>query len=1166
MINTKNYSKLLLQLGTKSILLLVVLVLVLVVAVSVKFTTTSMLSLLFALVAVAFIFYSTFIRDIFLYDTAVSYDLDNTQIYYDVLNLINFGVIISDDNNNLIFCNSFATAKLGISERKLKTSKITDIVSEADVSKLEELLNNQVETASHTFFIHDKCFVLTTTKKKYMGVVCNVTTLQDVTDVEHNLHTLTNRTDLLEKAIMALPQKITIYDSKGCLVFVNQHIIDKTESFFDTIEFNANMQKLRSAFDLAGNGNTYSTEMILNRGNTEAEDSWAKVLFLPIDLENGETYIECVLNDISAEKLQINTANRELLRLRSLIDNSQNGILFCNANGVISFANKMAADILSVAVEHLGNEFIQLFSAECLPKSDIISIELQKGELIKLQYSRSSNNLEQGISKVLHNIKNFTYTEAVVTFLHASKRKEQTDDDIDSEEQNEATIVKLVFSPIFDSNGKVMCNACELVDVTALHNYVADNKINATYINAILNNFTSGIISIINENMEFVLFGADESIRRSFNIVTTRDVDNSESVMTPTLVEDISELVDLRDNILAAINGAYSQLYGVKILNKVYDLQFHPIPVILDERNVYRCVFVAFDTTSREEYENQMTIQKNFLSKTFADNPIPSVMLDTKGNVLNANKQYCSLIGGDIVDVISTSIFDSSSWLNKEVIITNFGKAIQGKSATFTIFEPRYLGFDNSREDAELSISCSCSPILNMDGKCEIVLISFVCVSENSILLQEIHKTSAINDIVTNNYPNGILMILDSSMYVVLFKGENEIQRQNINIGNILGKDVFSIQNVPLIDVISSDIKSAIADGNKIMRDFDMQIDTGEEKYTTYYDISVIPINSKENNELLYVYICVNNISERKQLENSILEFNSKLEQEVVNRTDQLRETAYDLEVYVNELQDTQEKLLLAQQELAANLDKEVQLNVMKSQFISLMSHEFRTPLTIIQTCVYLLEKYYELQMEDKFEGGVARIMEAVEVMTKLLDNVLFIDEVEEHIPIFHSLDIIDYLNVTISDIVENIRIKQKIVVNTNKKSAHLLSDSKLLKKVIYELLANASKYSKPDTTIYITMEDMEQDFNFSIRDEGNGISDDVVNNVFQRFIRSRDFTNISGAGLGLSIAKSCVDKLKGSIWFDTKKGEGTTFFMTLPKISQEEANALNEIAENASK
>ena len=243
----------------------------------------------------------------------------------------------------------------------------------------------------------------------------------------------------------------------------------------------------------------------------------------------------------------------------------------------------------------------------------------------------------------------------------------------------------------------------------------------------------------------------------------------------------------------------------------------------------------------------------------------------------------------------------------------------------------------------------------------------------------------------------------------------------------------------------------------------------------------------------------------------------------------------------------TAQKLVEKQREEA--LQKERQLNELKSRFVSMASHEFRTPLSTVLSSVSLIEKYIEKGDLDKTEKHIDRVKNAVSGLTEILNDFLSVEKLESNKYEINPVDF-DYKEF-VEDIVEEMRtiIKsgQEIELTLDAEKTQISSDPKTLKNILYNLISNAIKYSDEGKKIYFSNQIKNGQLEISVRDEGIGIPDDDQKELFGRFFRAKNATNIKGTGLGLNIVKKYVEMLNGDITFESVLNKGTTFRIIIP-------------------
>lgn len=239
-----------------------------------------------------------------------------------------------------------------------------------------------------------------------------------------------------------------------------------------------------------------------------------------------------------------------------------------------------------------------------------------------------------------------------------------------------------------------------------------------------------------------------------------------------------------------------------------------------------------------------------------------------------------------------------------------------------------------------------------------------------------------------------------------------------------------------------------------------------------------------------------------------------------------------------------------AAEKLEASLKAERELNEMKSRFVSMASHEFRTPLTTINSSATLIQKYYDKQKFDGTPKHVKRIKGAVTNLTNILNDFLSIEKLESG-KIHMNLTAISLneLFLDIRDEMVGLKKEKQYVSIVGNPSYQIYSDFHLLKNIFINLISNALKYSKDTDEVIVRYFTEYNKTVIEIEDFGIGIPEEDQNKMFDRFFRAGNALNIEGTGLGLHIVTKYLELLNGEISFISKENIGTTFTITLPKI-----------------
>ncbi|MBL7917209.1 MAG: PAS domain-containing sensor histidine kinase [Bacteroidia bacterium] len=289
---------------------------------------------------------------------------------------------------------------------------------------------------------------------------------------------------------------------------------------------------------------------------------------------------------------------------------------------------------------------------------------------------------------------------------------------------------------------------------------------------------------------------------------------------------------------------------------------------------------------------------------------------------------------------------------------------------------------------------------------------------------------------------------------------------------------------------------------------------------------------TKGNDQFVIAFII--DISERKKVEERIKKLNAELETKVDERTRVLKETMMELEASKEELKEA--------------LEKEKELNDMKSRFVTMASHEFRTPLSTILSSVSLIGKYKQEEEDEKRQKHVERIKSAVTNMTLILNDFLSAGKLEEgkisNNPI--ELNVVKLVNEIASELSNLLKPSQKIQYN-HLGNEELLIDKQFLRNILINLLSNAIKFSPENKNIILNTKIDENCFEIMVQDQGIGIPEEEQKHLFERFFRAKNASNIQGTGLGLNIVSKYVEELKGKLTFESKLNEGTIFKIKIP-------------------
>lgn len=286
----------------------------------------------------------------------------------------------------------------------------------------------------------------------------------------------------------------------------------------------------------------------------------------------------------------------------------------------------------------------------------------------------------------------------------------------------------------------------------------------------------------------------------------------------------------------------------------------------------------------------------------------------------------------------------------------------------------------------------------------------------------------------------------------------------------------------------------------------------------------------------------------RKNYERKILRLNQELEEKVSERTFELNNTLTKLKSEIEERKLAEEDLSKAKKELEVAFMREKELNDLKMRFISMISHEYRSPLTVIMSSTYILELLFEKRDKTEFLKNLYSIQNSVKSMTNLLENVLSIGN-KNGLEITKSeINVITILNSIINENIINDNSNRNIELITEEKALRIITDRGLFVNIINQLIGNAIKFSPAEKPIIVNLIEFENHIQINIIDEGIGIPRDDQYLIYEPFHRGKNIGAIEGRGLGLTIVKHHIRTLNSTISFHSEVDKGTTFELKFPK------------------
>ncbi len=404
--------------------------------------------------------------------------------------------------------------------------------------------------------------------------------------------------------------------------------------------------------------------------------------------------------------------------------------------------------------------------------------------------------------------------------------------------------------------------------------------------------------------------------------------------------------------------------------------------------------------------------------------------------------------------------------------------------------------------------------------------------------MQVFEKNSNIFKLLSEAVSEGIIVVNQEQLIVATNRrtdemfgyGEEELKGQPLSV--LIPSSYHSVHKNHVQDYYKKHDKRRMARGRNLFglrkNNEEFPIEVGLNPFSLYGNT--------------YVMALAIDVSQIKEKENEILELNSKLEQKIKVRTVELRDTVADLKREIKLRKKAEEQIKSA-------LQKERELNELKTKFLSLVSHEFKTPLSGILTSATLVGKYTEADQQEKRDKHLKTIIAEVRHLNAILNDFLSIEKLEKGKELYTLTDF--SLSKVVNEVIYNanmmLKSGQKIVYPLNIDDVIIYQDEKIVTLTLTNLLYNAIKYSPEDTEIELKVDFFVDKIVFHIIDQGIGIPKNDQKHIFERYFRAENALLDHGTGIGLNIVKGHLENLGGAIRFVSQENKGSTFTVEFP-------------------
>jgi PAS domain S-box-containing protein len=606
---------------------------------------------------------------------------------------------------------------------------------------------------------------------------------------------------------------------------------------------------------------------------------------------------------------------------------------------------------------------------------------------------------------------------------------------------------------------------------------------------------------------------------------------------------------------IGKIIGIGREVEGLKKDGSVFPFRLSISEVKLHDRKIF--TGIVHDLTEQKEAEKALKEEKEKAQMYFDLANTVNVVLDTSGKIVELNEKGCKFIGRSEEEVRDKDWFELIMTASeKEKLRKAFCGMMRGESQFMPYFETTVI--NNLQQ--ERYYTWHNNLIRGRKGEIIGMISSGIDITDRKMAEKALKKEKeraqqyldVANTLIVVISRDEKIALLNKKGHEMLGYKEGELLDENWFESVLVKEDREEVRD-HFYNIIHRKPEAGLPEYFESM----IVTKSGQRRLIAWRNAVI----HDDDGQVVATISSGVDITDQRAAENSLKEFNAELEERVEERTEELAEAINQLlninkqlEYEIQERKNIEDALRKNENELRLAYQKEKELSELKSRFVSMASHEFRTPLSTILSSADLIEAYKREEQQAKRERHTNRIKSSVSNLTGILNDFLSLSKLEEGKIEEHpvTFDLEEFCEDVLDQMQGLLKRDQIIRHDMLVDPPTIILDKKLLKNVMFNLLSNAIKYSDAGTNIDCRVEKRGNTLIVVVADEGIGIPAEEQQHLFTRFFRARNVENVQGTGLGLNIVKRYVELMRGSISFESKIGEGTTFTVFIPLDKEE--------------